>query len=292
MKTFKGCIECFKNQISKTIQLINLDKEKKELVTYKVNNFLSNIDFNQPPAVIGGEIYKILHNISGNFNPYKEIKHLYIQKAKKLIPFLEKEIKNSINPLKTASKIAGVGNVIDFGINNNKHLQNDFNLLIKNLLKKEYYIDHFNIFHSKLEKAKLLLYIGDNAGESVFDMLFIKEIKNRYKTLNIIFVTRGSPIINDVIFQDAKESEIDKYAKIVSSGVDTPGLILNKTNTEFQNIFNNADLILSKGQGNFEGLSESKKEIFFLLKIKCDVIADYLNIPKGNIIFLHKNHKV
>lgn len=292
MKTFPGCIDCFKNQVLKTSKLINLDKEKEKLILQKVKDFLDKIDYNLPPAAIGGEVYKIFHKISNNYNPYEYIKHDFIQKALNLIPFLEKEIKTSTNPLKTASKIASIGNVIDFGINDNKNMEEDFNLLIEKLLEKDYYLDDFEQFYFKLKKAKNLLYIGDNAGESVFDMLFIKEIKKEFHDIKISFATRGFPIINDVVVEDAIESKIDKYAKIISSGVDTPGIIIDKCNKNFIKSFNNADLIISKGQGNFEGLSDSLREIFFILKIKCDVISKYLNIPLGNIIFLHKNENI
>jgi uncharacterized protein with ATP-grasp and redox domains len=135
--------------------------------------------------------------------------------------------------------------------------------------------------------AKNILYLGDNAGEIVMDKLFLETIKHQ----NVYYAVRGMPVINDVTIEDAKYVGIDKFAKIISNGYDSPSTILDKCSEEFINIYNKADLIISKGQGNLEGLINVKNEkIFFLLMVKCGVIGDELGVKKGD--FVVYNNKI
>lgn len=133
----------------------------------------------------------------------------------------------------------------------------------------------------KLKKAKSLLIIGDNAGETVFDRVLIEDFLN----LNITYAVRSEPIINDATIEDAYASGLEKCATLISTGCNAPGVILDECNEEFLNIFNNADIIISKGQGNYETLSEEKKEIFFLLKAKCPVISEKLGVSVNDYVF-------
>jgi len=150
---------------------------------------------------------------------------------------------------------------------------------VKRILKQDFAIFDYNKFKEQLKKANNILYIADNAGESVFDKILIEELNK-----TITYAVREIPVINDVIIQDAIDSGIDEVAKIVSSGVKAPGTIMNQCNNEFLELFNNADMIISKGQGNYEGLSNIKRSVFFLLKAKCHVIAKDIGVNEDDII--------
>ena len=127
------------------------------------------------------------------------------------------------------------------------------------------------------------LYLGDNAGESVFDKLLIETINKP-----VFYATREVPVINDVIIDDAIASGLNSVAEIISSGSPAPGIILPLCSDEFLSVFQKADMIISKGQGNYEGLSDADRNIFFLLKAKCPVIAKDLNVNVNDIILKHK----
>ena len=137
----------------------------------------------------------------------------------------------------------------------------------------------YNAFKKQLEKTTNILYIGDNVGESVFDKILIKELKKPVK-----YAVRSIPIINDVTIEDAIASGLDKVAELIDSGCKSPGVILNQSSAEFLDIFNKSKFIISKGQGNFEGLSDCNKQVFFLLKAKCPVISNHLEVKEGSII--------
>ena len=150
---------------------------------------------------------------------------------------------------------------------------------MKRILKQDFAILDFDVFERQISKAKNILYIGDNAGESVFDKILIEEINKP-----VIYAVREEPVINDAIYEDAIESGLDEVAQIISSGSKAPGTILELCNNNFIEKFNNADVIISKGQGNYEGLSDVKRSVFFLLKAKCHVIARDLNVNEDDII--------
>jgi uncharacterized protein with ATP-grasp and redox domains len=143
----------------------------------------------------------------------------------------------------------------------------------------------YDLFKESLNKAKKILYIADNAGETVLDKLLIEQIKKPVK-----YAVRSKPIINDATIEDANDAGIDEIAEIVSSGCDAPGTILDLCSDEFRKIYENADLIISKGQGNYETLSGQTRPIFFLLKVKCPVIARDIDIKTGSIILIKNKH--
>jgi len=193
---------------------------------------------------------------------------------------LKELINNSPDPLLTAIRIAVAGNVIDMGVHKEFDIMKD----IQKILIQDFAIFDYEAFKQQLIDSETVLYIGDNAGESVFDRLLIETIKKP-----VIFAVREIPIINDVIMEDAVASGLSEVAKIISSGSRAPGTILHQCTDVFLELFSNVDMIISKGQGNFESLSSVKRKIFFLLKAKCEVIADHLNVKEDSIILRCNN---
>jgi len=275
MKTYLDCLPCFMRQALWAGRIATSDEKKiKELLDH-VGCMLQDIPMDSTPPQTGDLIYRKIREITGVFDPYKKIKQANIKDALKLYPGLKQIVNKSDNRLLTAIRIAIAGNIIDFGVNKTFNLKED----IRKILKQDFAIFHIQQFVEQLERAQSILYLGDNAGESVFDKILIGELGKP-----VTYVVRETPVINDVIFSDAMDSGLDQVAKIISSGSSAPGTILNLCNDEFIRQFEKADMIISKGQGNYEGLSAVDRPVFFLLKAKCGVIAKHLNVKEDDIV--------
>ena len=275
MRTCIDCIPCFMDQALRVGRIATQDEAKiKELLNY-VGCMIRDIPMESTPPEIGDIIYAELRKITGVDDPFEQIKKENINEAQALYPELKEIVSKSENKLLTAIRIAIAGNVIDFGVNK------EFNLIedVKQILKQNFAILNFDEFEKELENAESVLYLGDNAGESVFDKILIEELNKP-----VIYVVRDVPVINDVTYKDAIDSGLDEVAEIISSGTSAPGTILHTCNASFLEKFTHSDMIISKGQGNYEGLSSVDRSIFFLLKAKCPVIASNLNVRENDII--------
>ena len=275
MKTYLDCFPCFINQALRAARLSTDDEKKIKMVLDEVGMMLKDIPLKNTPPESGRLIYRKISEITGNPDPYKEIKRESTKKALLLYPSLKDQIERSRDRLLTAIRIAIAGNVIDFGASWNFDLENE----IDEALAKAFAICDYSRFKDGLDEAREVLYIGDNAGECVFDRILIEEMKKPVK-----YIVRDIPIINDAIYEDAVQAGIDKVATILSSGTDAPGTILNTCSSEFKELYDNSKFIISKGQGNYEALSSERRPIFFLLKTKCHVIANDIGVNEGDII--------
>ncbi len=149
------------------------------------------------------------------------------------------------------------------------------------VLDSPFAINHVERIRQRLAEARTVLYLGDNAGEIVFDKLFIETFHHP----NIWYVVRGTPVINDATWRDADQVRMEEVAQVIDNGYDAPSTLPEKCSPAFQQLYNEADLVISKGQGNLEGLIDaSRRNIFFLLMLKCDVIADRLGVKKGGFV--------
>jgi len=275
MKTYLDCLPCFLNQALRAARLATDDENKIKNVLDEVGMMLRNIPLESTPPESGRLIYHKVGEITANSDPYREIKSESTKKGLSLYPSLKSQVEKSNDRLLTAIRIAITGNVIDFGANWDFDIEDE----IDEILVKDFAICDYNRFKDCLDEAHEVLYIGDNAGECVFDRILIEEMKKP-----VIYVVRDVPIINDATYEDAEQAGIDKVATILSSGTDAPGTILKTCNAEFKNVYQKSKFIISKGQGNYEALSNEKRPIFFLLKAKCNVIANDIGVDEGDII--------
>ena len=275
MKTYLECIPCFMQQAYRAAKFATHDEEKIKQVLDSTGEMIKSISLNATPPETGNHIYKNVRDITLNNDPYKDIKKANINEALKLYPELRKRIQHADDPLLTAIRIAIAGNVMDLGVNKSYNIIDD----LQEILKQDFAAFDFEAFKEHLQKAKSVLYVGDNAGESVFDRLLI-ETMGKPAT----FVVRAVPVINDCVKEDAVASGLDKVSEIISSGSTAPATILTLCNSAFIEKFNRADLVISKGQGNYEGLSEVSRPVFFLLKAKCKVIARDLGVSENDIV--------
>ena len=225
-----------------------------------------------------------------NFDIYEKIKERSNRLALEHTVFLRETISSSGSPLETGLKAAVSGNIIDFGAKDHRNL--DLEKEIAALLETSFGRYDFPSFQEKLSKAESLLYICDNCGEIVFDALFMEQLKKHYPSLEITAAFREKPIINDATLKDAEISGMKQWARCISSGSVYPGTILSETTAEFQDIFESADLILSKGQGNFETLlPEADDRLFFLLRIKCEYMASLSGVEKDKLVLIQGEKK-
>ena len=275
MRTYLDCIPCFFKQALRAGRLATDDEMKIKKLLEEVGEMLKDISIESTPPETGELIYEKVREITGNVDPYLEIKRENTRKALTLYNLLREKVEKSNDGLLTAIRIAIAGNVMDFGVNENFDIEQETD----EILSKDFAICDYDKFKSYLDETDKVLYIGDNAGESVCDRILIERLNKP-----VTYIVREIPIINDVTYKDALQAGIDKVATIFSSGTRAPGTFLKKCSREFIEMFNSAEFIISKGQGNYEGLSNEKHRIFFLLKAKCYVIANDIGVSEGDIV--------
>ncbi len=275
MRTYLDCFPCFLSQALRAARMATDDETLIKRVLDDAGMMLRDIPLESTPPETGRWIYHKVSEITGVQDPYRAIKQESTREALALYPSLKERVAMSDRPLETAVKIAIAGNVIDFGPNRAFEIRRE----IDETLKKAPGIWDFERFMEGLSNASQVLYLGDNAGECVFDRILIEELDKP-----VVFVVREIPIINDATEEDAAAAGIDQTARIMSSGADAPGTLLHICSEEFINAYEQAPFIISKGQGNYEALSGEKRPIFFLLKTKCRVIADDLSLQEGDIV--------
>jgi len=279
MKTYLDCISCFFRQGLEAARMVTDDEEKQRKVLDEIAKELPQIPLNSSPPEMGRKIHKIVRQIAGSSDPYKKIKDKYNKIALKLYPKLREIARKGKDPLLMSIRVAIAGNIIDFGVNTHIDIEPE----IKQILKQDFAIFDYIPFKKALEYTDELLYIADNSGEVFFDRILIELITDALNK-KVTYAVREKPIINDATIEDALFCGIDKVARIISSGSDGPGTFLSLATNEFRSYFSRAKLIISKGQGNYETLSEVNKPIFFLLKAKCPVIAKDLGCKAGDIV--------
>jgi uncharacterized protein with ATP-grasp and redox domains len=275
MKTYLECIPCFFKQAVFAARAATNDERKIKLVLDKIAEFVPDIPLDNPPPETARLVYGAVCDITGVSDPFKAHKDRSIQNALQLYGRLKSAVEDSEDPLKTSLSIAIAGNVIDLAASQHFDMEGE----MKDILSRTPAINHYESFKQSVEAARAVLFLGDNAGETVFDRILIETMQKP-----TIYAVRHIPIINDATIEDAEESGIGKVARIISSGCDAPGTILERCSSEFLDIYRTADVIISKGQGNLESLSEEKTAIFFLLKVKCPVAARHLGAPKGELV--------
>ncbi len=268
MNTYLECIPCFFRQALFAARAATDDERKVRQVLDRIAGLIPDIPLNSPPPETARWIYRAVREITGVIDPFHAYKATSIENALSLYAELKFAVENSEDPLLTAVKIAIAGNVIDLGANPDFDLKGE----MKGVLARAISTDHYESFRQSVEKAGTLLVLGDNAGETVFDRILIETLGK-----DTFYAVRDIPIINDATVEDAEKSGINEVAQILSSGCDAPGTILKRCSREFLDVYGTADVIVSKGQGNFESLSGEEAPIFFLLKVKCPVIARHLD---------------
>ncbi|MBA5851512.1 DUF89 family protein [Clostridium sp. cel8] len=286
------CLECIYCTINRTDSLFSQyekDEEKKLEFMKKVFNIILTLKKEDTSPYLNSQVIRALNDELDLGDIYHDIKIKY----NNLLLSMEGEILNFINnsddKVLTALKYAMVGNFIDFGAMDSVDV-NELKRLIKNA--KDQPIDEveYKNFIGELKNAKKVAYIIDNAGEIVFDKVFIDVIKKTYPEIDIDVIVRGKPIYNDATILDAEDVGMYKIANVIENGTNIPGTQLDKINEKSRHAILSADLIISKGQGNFEGLYGCGKNIYYIFLCKCDLFVKRFNMKKFTGIFANEKN--
>jgi len=222
----------------------------------------------------------LIRELAGTEDPYIDVKKQFNNAALQLYSKMRTYIIESKDMLETAIRLAIAGNIIDFGVNS-KLKESELEKTISECLAAEFPDMQLKPFQQAINEAEEILYIADNAGEIIFDRLLIEQLPIEKVTV----VVKGSPVINDATMEDAVLAGLPQIVNVIDNGSDGPGTILETCSEAFVNRFEEADLVIAKGQGNYETLSDVDKNIFFVLKAKCPVIARDLECEVGEMIF-------
>ncbi|MBL7110650.1 MAG: DUF89 family protein [Bacteroidales bacterium] len=278
------CIPCTINSYLRLVKTGVIPESQQEALLRRLLKDLATIDYDQSPPMLGRRMHRMIRDFLQNPDPYQQIKEKYNHMMLGLYPKFEGLVNDSEDPFNAAMRLAIAGNVIDFGAQK----QMDVMDMINKAMGVKLAIDDSLHLRHDLKHADTLLYIGDNCGEIVMDKLFLTymNVPEKY------FAVRDRPVINDVTLEDANMTGMEEVAKVITTGDDAPGAVWDSVSEEFRNIFRTADIVISKGQGNLEGLIDvPHKSIYFLLITKCDLIASRVGakteeyvIKKGTII--------
>lgn len=281
MKIDEACIGCIINQSVKVANAINASESLSHELTSTVEAMSKDFSKNDAPPEIASYVYEKMAQIANKYDLYDEVKEHSTIKALSFIPFLKEKLTLSDNKLLTATKIAVAGNVIDLAA----EVEFDLEEELEKIFDTHFSHNDFDNLQKSLESAKKVLVLGDNVGEHIFDYLFIETLQELYPDVAFSYMVRGNPIINDVTMKEAKEAKFDELCELVDSGVNTPGFTYERANKYSKELFDNADLVVSKGMGNYECLTPSHRQnICFLLKVKCNVVANSLGKEVGDIV--------
>jgi hypothetical protein len=265
------------------------DEKKHEQVMKKVMQYLETIDFKLSPPEISRGVHAIVKQQTGVDDPYELVKKQANDQMLQQLSKLKGLIEDADDSLLMAVKLAIIGNVVDFGTMNRYNVMD----MIDNLSQHPFDDAGYELFRQRLHDADSVLYLADNTGEIVFDRLLLEEIREMDKT--ITYVVKNHPIINDATVADARSVGIDQLATVLEGddGTDysAPGLVLSFTSSCFKGLLDESDMVISKGQGNYESLNDIDREIFFLLMVKCPLVARAIGIDVGTMVLKAKPRK-
>lgn len=283
------CLNCCLQQIVSVADMLGLSGPAKERVVRESLAYLSGADYTVcTPAVMGG-LWEVLTRHADTDDPYRAIKDRCNGEAMKMAPAVRERISLSSTPFETALKYAIAGNLIDFAMQQAFTLDEQ-NSRIDALAAAPFAMDHSGQLKTALMKADSLLYLCDNAGEIIFDQLFLAEVKREHPGLHILCGVRGKPVINDAVMQDAAFAGMDAVAELIDNGDGAAGTVLAHTTPAFQEAFRKADVVIAKGQGNYESLGGADKEnLFFLFMVKCKPVADAVGLPPMSVVCMRNN---
>lgn len=286
MKTFYDCIPCFLKQAVSVSRLSSPGNDKLHGdILKEVMAEVSKIDMETPPPVVSSRVHRIIKSMTGNNDPYKTVKDKFNKEAMDFYPVMKKMVKDADDPFETAVRLAVAGNIIDFGL---RDIMDDLQLVntVKEVIAQDPFIDHTEFLKKEINKAEKILYLADNTGEVVFDRVLIEQIMPEKITLAV----RKYPIINDANYEDAEFVGLTSLVKVIDNGTDVPGTYLNECSDSFKKEFNSADLIISKGQGNYETLNDVNANIFFLLRAKCECVSKDIGCKLNDILIYGKKY--
>jgi uncharacterized protein with ATP-grasp and redox domains len=283
MKTYLECIPCFLKQSLEAARFATNNEKVHMDVMKQIMKYLQGTSFYNSPPELSRDVHNIIRNLVKTSDPYEKIKQQSNDLGKILYPSLKKLVNESDDSLLKSIELAIIGNVIDFGTTN----RIDVTKILNKNLSRKYVNGTYVRFKKLLDVSNKILYLSDNTGEIFFDKLLLEELAKRNK--EITYVVKANPIINDTTMEDAVFAGIDKIANVIEGdlgqSISAPGFLLKYASEEFLNHFNSDNVVISKGQGNYESLWEANRKIFFLLVIKCHLLAKETDCEVKELVF-------
>jgi len=284
MRVQIDCYPCILSQLSELAKkAVGGEDEQHAFVKHLMKLVLDADDRTTPPE-FAGKFHDAVVKSAGEIDPYREVKDRSTELGLKLLPDLRRMAETAADPFEAAVRLAIGGNIIDYGVNPNFDLR-DAEARIREVLDLPFDSATCAEFKRRLDSAKSIFYMLDNCGEAVIDRLLIEPYADKI-TLGV----RGFPTLNDVTRREVEPSGITGVRRIVDTGDRAPGVSLRFSNPELLDAMRSSDVVVCKGQGNFESLDEAcTRPTFFLLRVKCRVVADRVKSPLGSIRIIGKN---
>lgn len=258
--------------------MASADPSLHEQIVREALQWISTMDFNGLPVTIGQRIHRRLRELTGVEDPYRTAKRNCHRMASRFLPELKAAIASSADPLAMAVRLSIAGNIIDMGVTGSV-AESDVRRALDQAIEEPVH-GEMEAFRDAVAKANNILFLADNTGEIVFDRLLVERLLPKKMTVAV----RGASVLNDATLVDAYDAGLQDIADIIDNGSDAPGTILDDCSQAFMGRYANADLIISKGQGNYETLCHENRNIIFLFKVKCPVIARHVRFPLGTSI--------
>ncbi|MCD4701378.1 MAG: ARMT1-like domain-containing protein [Candidatus Aegiribacteria sp.] len=281
MKAELECLPCLVRQAREVAIMSTNDSSMQKKIMRSCFAYMSETDLDRSPPEIAQGIGRIVRSMTGIDDPYRNVKSIHTAAALEMLPEMEKIVTKSDDPFVTGLRLAIAGNIIDLGAKE-KVSDNDISGILNEAMHLPLYGADPRQLKAEIDKADSVLYLADNAGETVFDRVFLEQFTSEKVTVAV----RGAPAINDATLYDAKEAGLDRVARLIDNGSGAPATVLSDCSPEFIDIFKKADVIIAKGQGNYESLSSSDANIFFLFRVKCDLVAEHSGFPVGSLVLL------
>ena len=278
MKATLDCLECVVKQSLRAARIATDDKDAQRRILNETLARVPNMDTDDSPAYLSMVAYQLAAEHSGKTDPYAELKRAQNEMALSLENSMRERVRQSDDPLITALHLAAAGNVIDLGILESHEI--DIEAVIEEVLHERFSVDHTDTLKSALKDCDDLLYLLDNAGEIVFDKLLIEELK---KITKVTAVVKGAPMLNDVVREDAELVGLSDVCEIIDNGGAFIGSPLNLVPQSFLDRMAAADVIIGKGQGNYETIDEFDGDVFLILRAKCEIIATHMGVKFGQV---------
>jgi uncharacterized protein with ATP-grasp and redox domains len=275
MKTYLDCLPCMLRQALEAARMAGADAGQQRAILNRVMELLAEVSVDSTPAETGYHVHRIVREMTGVKDPYRSVKEEATRNAWHLVPCLREIVAQADDPLEQAVRIAIAGNIIDFA----PGVQFTLEATLERVLRQPFAINDLEALRQALSQAGRVLYLADNAGETVFDRVLIETLKQP-----VIYAVKGGPTLNDATWEDAVAAGIEEVAEIVSTGSDAPGTVLKSCSPAFRQLYDQAQVIIAKGQANHEALAEGDRRLFFLLQVKCLVLGREIGVEPGNIV--------
>ena len=277
MRTYLDCYPCLLGQALEASRRAGADVKAQREILEQVLELLKGFPPESKPPEINRVVHRIVREQMKTADPYREAKARSTEEALSLLPWMRRQLENVPDRLETAARFSIAGNIIDAIPGREYDLREE----VQRVLEKPLTVNHLEPFREALAEADWVLFLADNAGETVCDRPLLELIE-----APVTYAVKGSPIANDATMEDALAAGVDDEAKLMSTGSDAAGTLLETCSAAFREVFRDAPLIIAKGQANYECLSESGPRVFFLLQAKCPVLARDAGVPTESTILL------